>query len=58
MDLETILHVMAEHLGTQVVSLRDRELASLLIQTIPASQARMYHCLPVSLSESMRKVAL
>src|SRR5439155_25346373 len=58
MDLDTILHVMAEHLGTQVVSLRDRELAPQLIQTIPAATARMYHCLPVALTDSTLQVTL
>src|SRR6266568_2487207 len=58
MDLDSILHVMAEHLGTQVVTLRDRELAPQLLQTIPPATARMYQCLPVGLSDSTLQIAL
>src|SRR6266478_2503274 len=58
MDLDTILHVMAEHLGTQVISLRDRELPAQVVQTIPAATARMYQCLPVGLADSTLQIAL
>src|SRR5437667_2136162 len=58
MDLDTILHVMAEHLGTQVVSLQDRELPPQLLQSIPPATARMYQCLPVGLADSTLQIAL
>src|SRR5438445_12633699 len=48
MDLDTILHIMAEHLGTQVVQLGG--LSPDVVQLIPAKSARMYQCVPVSLS--------
>ncbi|HXR03978.1 MAG TPA: ATPase, T2SS/T4P/T4SS family [Verrucomicrobiae bacterium] len=58
MKLDDILHVMAANLGTEVVSLRDREFPPALVQTIPAKVARMYHCVPVALKGSTVQVAL
>src|SRR5882724_9739425 len=58
MDLDTILQLMADHLGTQVVALRDRELAPEVLRTIPPATARMYQCLPVALSDSTLQIAL
>ena len=47
MKLDDILHVMATYLGTEVVTLRDREILPELLKAIPAKIARMYKCLPV-----------
>ena len=58
MDLDTILQVMANHLGTEVVTLRERDLTPELLQTIPAKTARMYQCLPVAEFDSTLQVAL
>jgi type IV pilus assembly protein PilB len=58
MDLDTVLQVMADHLGTRVVSLRDSELPPQVIQTVPAKAARMYQCLPVFLQDGTVQVAL
>ena len=58
MKLDDILHVMATNLGTEVVSLRDREFPPALVETIPAKVARMYHCVPVALKGSTVQVAL
>jgi type IV pilus assembly protein PilB len=58
MRLEDILHVMANNLGTEVVSLRDRELSPDLLKTIPANVARMYHCIPVAMNNGTVQVAL
>ncbi|MGD0745469.1 MAG: ATPase, T2SS/T4P/T4SS family [Verrucomicrobiota bacterium] len=58
MKLDDILHVMATNLGTEVVSLRDREFPPELVQTIPAKVARMYHCVPVALKGSTVQMAL
>jgi len=58
MRLEDILHVMANNLGTEVVSLRDRELSPELLNTIPANVARMYHCVPVAMNNGTVQVAL
>jgi type IV pilus assembly protein PilB len=58
MKLEDILHVMATNLGTEVVSLRDKNITPELLQAIPANVARMYHCLPVGVRNGTLQVAL
>ena len=58
MKLDDILQAMASNLGTEVVSLRDREYSPDLLKTIPANVARMYHCVPVALNNGMLQVAL
>ncbi|MGH7991493.1 MAG: pilus assembly protein PilB, partial [Limisphaerales bacterium] len=58
MRLEDILQVMASNLGTEVVSLRDRELSPELLKVIPANVARMYHCVPVAMNNGTLQVAL
>ena len=57
MDLEAQLQVIANHLGAEVVSLRDRELPPEVVNAIPASTARMYQCVPVGLHNSTLQVA-
>ena len=58
MKLDDILHVVANALGTEVVSLRDREISPELLQCIPAKVAQMYKCLPVGLNGSVLQVAV
>src|SRR5947207_2047196 len=58
MDQDTILQLIADHLGTKVVSLKDANLPPDLLKTIPPASARMYQCLPISLSDSTLDVAL
>ncbi len=57
LDLDSILQVEADHLGTEVVSLRNREFTPEFLQAIPANTARMYQCLPVAIQGSVVKVA-
>jgi type IV pilus assembly protein PilB len=58
MKLEDILRVMAQHLGTEVVSLRDREFSPELLASVPANIARMYHCMPVAMNNGTVQIAL
>src|SRR6266516_504829 len=58
LDLETILQIMASHLGTEVVELRELELTPEILQTVPATAARMHQCLPVAMHGSSVRVAL
>ena len=58
MKLDDILHVIAAHIGADVVSLRDRQYPPELVQTVPANVARMYHCLPVALDNGTVQIAL
>ena len=57
MDLDAILQAEANYMGVEVVSLHDRDFTPELLQTIPANTARMYRCMPVSVSNSTLKVA-
>ena len=58
MKLDDILHVEATALGTEVVSLRDREFSPELLKLIPAKVAQTYKCLPYALNDGMLQVAL
>src|ERR1051326_5626286 len=58
LDLETILQLMADHLGTEVVELRDVDLTPEFIQAGPGTAARMHQCIPVGLFGSSVRVAL
>ena len=57
MDLDAILQVEANHLGTEVVSLRGREFPPELVATIPANTAKIYQCIPVEDDGSSLRVA-
>jgi len=58
MDLDTQLQVIADHLGTQVVSLRDLEIPQEVVRALPATAARMYQCMPVGVSGSALQIAV
>ena len=58
MKLDDILHVEATALGTEVVSLKDREISPEVLKLIPAKVAQMYHCLPVAQVNGSLQVAL
>src|SRR5882672_6458305 len=47
MDLDSILQVIADHLGAEVVSMQGREITPELLKLIPGNTARMYQCMPV-----------
>lgn len=57
MDADTILQIMANHLGTEVVSLSNRELPADVIKAIPGNTARMYSCIPIDLFNGSVRVA-
>jgi type IV pilus assembly protein PilB len=57
-DTFTQMQVMAEHLGTDTVEIREQDLTPEVIQLIPAGTARMYECIPVALFGSTVQVAL
>ncbi len=58
MEVETQLHIIADHLGTEVVSLKNREFSQDLLAIVPASVARMHECVPVGLSDSTLQLAV
>src|SRR5678816_1575941 len=57
MDADSILEVMANHLGAEVVTLKGRDLPSQLVSTIPAGTAKMYRCVPVEQNDGTLRVA-
>ncbi len=57
MDADAILQAEANQLGTEVVSLRNRDLPAQAIAAIPASAARTYRCIPVELNDGTLRVA-
>jgi type IV pilus assembly protein PilB len=57
MDLDAILQVMANQLGTEVVSIRNRNFPPELLNTIPTKTAKLYQCLPVEMSGGVLRVA-
>jgi len=58
MDMPTILDLMANYLGTEVVSIKDRQFPPDLLKNVPANTAKMYQCIPVEDDGSTLKVAL
>jgi type IV pilus assembly protein PilB len=58
MKLDDILHVVAGHIGADVVSLQGREYPPELLKTVPDRVAQMYHCLPVAMNNGTVQVAL
>ena len=57
-DIETQLQVMAEHLGTEVVSIDGVEFSADLLKNIPSATARMYQCIPVADFGSAVRIAM
>jgi type IV pilus assembly protein PilB len=57
LDSDSILQAMANHLGTEVVSLSGREIPSEAVKAIPANTARMYNCMPIEVSNGTLRVA-
>jgi type IV pilus assembly protein PilB len=58
LDLDTILQIVADHLGTEVIEMRDLEIPPDALQTVPATAARLHRCIPVALFGSTVRIAL
>jgi type IV pilus assembly protein PilB len=58
LDIDSILQIEAEHLGTEIVDLRDLEIQPEVIKAVPATAARMHQCLPVDMFGSTLRIAL
>jgi type IV pilus assembly protein PilB len=58
MKLDDILHVIAGHIGADVVSLKGRNFSPELLETVPVKVAQMYQCLPVAMNDGTVQVAL
>ena len=57
MDADAILQAEANQLGTEVVSLRNRDLPAQALAAIPANAARTYRCIPIELNDGTLRVA-
>jgi type IV pilus assembly protein PilB len=57
-DTDTQLEIIAEHLGTEAVTINELDLTPEVIETVPAATARMYQCLPVAVEGGVVKIAL
>ena len=57
LDLDSILQMVADYLGTEVVSLSNVEFTPELLKAIPAGTARMYQCIPIALHGNSLQVA-
>jgi type IV pilus assembly protein PilB len=57
-DQETQLQLIAEHLGTEVVTITESELTPEVLAAVPPTTARMYQCLPVAVQDSQVRLAM
>lgn len=57
-DQPTLLQIMADHLATEVVQPSEGDLTQDILEMVPASVARMYHCIPVAVFGNTVQVAL
>ena len=56
--LNDLLHIIAGALGSEVVSLKDREIPAEIVKLIPAKVAQMCKCLPVAVTNGLLQVAV
>src|SRR5215471_12796339 len=57
MDLDTILQVIGNYMGAEVISLQQVDFSPQLLKTIPPNTARMYRCVPIALNNGALQVA-
>src|SRR5580658_6767777 len=58
LDIESQLQIIANHLGTEVIQLGDRDFTPEVLHSVPSDTARMYRCMPVAVFDSSIQVAL
>ena len=57
-DRDAQLQIIADHLGTEVVQIQERDLTPEVLAVMPGNTARMYQCLPLAIFDSTVRVAL
>ena len=57
-DQASLLQIMADHLGTEVVQPGEDDLTPDILEAVPGSVARMYHCIPVAVFGNTVQIAL
>ncbi|MCX6901677.1 MAG: ATPase, T2SS/T4P/T4SS family [Verrucomicrobia bacterium] len=55
---EQILSVVAQHLGTELISIKDQELSKETLKLIPPAQARAYCAIPIKLEGNTLHIAV
>ncbi len=58
LDMESQLQIMADHLGTEVVSLKNKDIPKEITDLVPLAQARLYQCIPVGFSGTALQIAM
>ena len=58
MDLDSLLQLVADHLGTQVVTIEEEAITPEVLAAVPAESARMYQCMPIAVYGDSVQVAL
>ena len=58
LDRDTVLQIMAEHLGTSVVEIEEGAITPDVVASVPAESARMYQCVPVAIYGDTVQIAL
>lgn len=58
MDMDSILQAEANHLATEVIDLKSRQISPDLVNVIPAKTARLYECMPVGTTNGSVQIAL
>ncbi len=57
-DMDSVLQIMADQLGTMVVSLNESEITPEIVAAVSPESARMYQCMPVALYGDTVQIAL
>lgn len=58
LDLDTALQVIADHLGSMVVSVDEGQMTPDVLATVPPETARMYQCVPLALFGDTVQIAV
>ncbi|MDB6130963.1 MAG: type fimbrial assembly protein PilB [Verrucomicrobiales bacterium] len=58
LDNDAQLQVVADHLSTEVLDLKGKQIPQDALKLVPASTARLYNCIPVALFGTVLQVAL
>ena len=57
-DMDSVLQIMADQLGTMVVTLNESEITPEIVAAVSPESARMYQCMPVALYGDTVQIAL
>lgn len=58
LDKDSILQIIADRLGTEVVDVSENTIPKEAIEALPAEVARGYRCIPIALTDNLLQIAL